>query len=207
VAAAALCAQGLVFSVHDDVVLSRADTRTSARAWLAAHVPPGAAVVVEPVVTDRWFGDPERWRNAAPAALRPPGARTLPDGQVMRRQRRSSGSVGFDAYERTLWPALLDGWERAGTCWVLTGSTQAGRALADPGAAPGAVAFYRALARRGALVFRASPVGTGKALPRFNFDWAFDYYPLAYRRPGPLIEVYRLGGGRCASAVAGRARG
>ena len=75
----------------------------------------------------------------------------------MRRQPRSPGSVGFDAYEGTLAPALLDRWERGGTCWVLTGSTQAGRALADPGAAPGAVAFYRGLAQRGALVFRASP--------------------------------------------------
>jgi len=32
----------------------------------------------------------------------------------------------------------------------------------------------------------------------FNFDFSFDYYPLAYRRPGPLITVYRLRGGACA---------
>jgi hypothetical protein len=31
----------------------------------------------------------------------------------------------------------------------------------------------------------------------FNFDWSFDYYPLAYARPGPLMTVYRLYGGRC----------
>jgi hypothetical protein len=32
----------------------------------------------------------------------------------------------------------------------------------------------------------------------FNFDWSFDYYPLAYYRPGPVMSVYRLRGGRCA---------
>ena len=32
----------------------------------------------------------------------------------------------------------------------------------------------------------------------FGFDWSFDYYPLAYHRPGPEMIVYRLHGGRCA---------
>jgi hypothetical protein len=32
----------------------------------------------------------------------------------------------------------------------------------------------------------------------FGFDWSFDYYPLAYHRPGPQITVYRLHGGGCA---------
>ena len=31
----------------------------------------------------------------------------------------------------------------------------------------------------------------------FNFDWSFDYYPLAYTRPGPEMTIYRLRGGRC----------
>jgi hypothetical protein len=31
----------------------------------------------------------------------------------------------------------------------------------------------------------------------FNFDWAFDYFPLAYERPGPMMSVYRLTGGAC----------
>ena len=158
VAAAALCVQGVVFSVHDDLVLSRADTRAAARAWLLAHVPAGAAIVVEPVVTDAWLGGAARWRNAAPATGRPPGVKRLGDGQLMSRQPRSTGAVGFDGYERTLAPALVEAWARAGVCWVMTGSTQAGRALVDPERAPGAVAFYRRLARRGRLVFRASPM-------------------------------------------------
>ena len=32
----------------------------------------------------------------------------------------------------------------------------------------------------------------------FNFDWTFNYYPLAYNRPGPEMTVYRLQGGQCA---------
>ena len=202
-AAAGLCVQGLVFSVHGDLVLSRPDTRAAARTWMLAHVPAGAAVVIEPVVTDRWLGDAGRWRNVAPDAVRVPGSQRLPDGQVLRRQPRSTGAVGFDGYENTLSPALVEAWARAGVCWVMTGSTQAGRALADPGAAPRAVAFYAELARRGELVFRASPMAGGRAPPEFNFDWSFDYYPLGYRRPGPLVQVRRLRGARCATGVAG----
>ena len=93
------------------------------------------------------------------------GVQRLRDGQVLQRQPRSTLAVGFDGYVRTLSPALLEAWEQAGVCWVMTGSTQAGRALADPAAAPGAVAFYRALARRGELVFRASPMAGGRAPP------------------------------------------
>ncbi len=101
VAAAALCAQGLVFSVHGDLVLSRGDTRAAARAWLLAHVPAGAAVAVEPVVTDRWLGDPQRWPNLAPDAVRLPGSQRLGDGQVLQRQPRSTLAVGFDGYAHT----------------------------------------------------------------------------------------------------------
>ena len=201
-AAAALCLQGLVSSVHADLVLSRADTRAGARAWLRAHVPRGAAVAIEPVVTDAWLGDPSRWRNLAPDAIRPAATQRLADGQLLRRLPRSPGAVGFDGYERALSPALLDAWEQGGVCWVMTGSTQSGRALADPAAAPDAVAFYRALARRGELVFRASPMAGGRPPPTFNFDWSFDYYPLGYRRPGPLVAVYRLHGGLCAGRFA-----
>jgi hypothetical protein len=32
----------------------------------------------------------------------------------------------------------------------------------------------------------------------FNFDWSFDFYPLAYERPGPVMTIYRLRGGACA---------
>jgi hypothetical protein len=33
----------------------------------------------------------------------------------------------------------------------------------------------------------------------FNFDWSFNFYPLAYARPGPDMTVYRLRDGACAT--------
>ena len=80
---------------------------------------------------------------------------------------------------------------------MLSGSTESGRAFADPRAVPLAVAYYRALAQQGEVVFRASPYARGSGPVAFGFDWSFDYYPLAYERPGPSLTVYRLHGGRC----------
>ena len=80
---------------------------------------------------------------------------------------------------------------------MVSGSIQSGRAYADPAAVPHAVAYYRALAQQGQVVFQASPYTRGAAAVPFDFDWSFDYYPLAYRRPGPQMTVYRLHGGRC----------
>ena len=105
--------------------------------------------------------------------------------------------VGIENYETTLYPTLIDFYEREGYCWVITGSTESGRAFADRKAVPGAIAYYKALARHGEVVYRASPYSRGQSPVAFNFDWSFDYYPLAYRRPGPEMTVYRLRGGRC----------
>lgn len=200
-AIALLLGQGLVASLHDDRVLARADTRTSARAWLLAHVPAGARVVIEPFVPSQWLQDPDR---AAPAT--PSGGRwrlwdvARADVDVAGRQLPAGETryVRVDQYERTLRPALLDRYVAQGYCWVVTSSDQSARAFAQPRVAPQALAYYGALARRGTLRARFSPFAAGAAPPRFNFDWAFDFYPLAYARPGPAIAVYRLRGGRCA---------
>jgi hypothetical protein len=82
---------------------------------------------------------------------------------------------------------------------VISGSTQSGRAFADPSAVPDAIAYYRALARQGEVVYRSSPYASGRGPVAFGFDWSFDYYPLAYQRPGPVMTIYRLHGGRCAA--------
>ena len=101
-------------------------------------------------------------------------------------------------YERILRPELIDAYEEQGYCWVVTGSTQRGRAESEPEVVPEAIKYYAELQRRGELAYQASPFAEGaKAVP-FNFDYSFDYYPLDYRRPGPLIQVYRLRGGKCA---------
>ncbi len=100
-------------------------------------------------------------------------------------------------------PSLVGSYERGGYCWVVVGSTQYGRALVDPQEVPEAIAYYRQLARRGRLVFRSSPYGSGDGPVEFNFDWSFDYYPRAYERPGPSVAVYRLHGGRCGGGLTG----
>ena len=121
------------------------------------------------------------------------------DGSIIRSGR--GRVVKLEDYERTTRPELVDSYARGGYCWVLTGSTQYGRAFAEPGEVPRAIAYYRELARRGAVVFRASPYDPGARRVNFSFDFSFNSYPLAYRRPGPEIVIYRLSGGVCDDAA------
>jgi hypothetical protein len=196
--AIALCAQGIIYSVHSSVVLSRPDTRNLTRAWMVANVPAGSRVVVEPVVPNAWVTDVgqgsaggagPRWAKYASlrAVLDPASGTPEPEGRKVR----------AEDYERTLSPALISYYEQHDFCWVITGSTQSGRAFADPQAVPEAIAYYGALARQGRVLYRVSPYRAGRGPVPFGFDWSFDHYPLAYGRPGPQMTVYRLLGGRC----------
>jgi Dolichyl-phosphate-mannose-protein mannosyltransferase len=195
---AALLAQGLIYSIHSGLVLSRADTRNLTRQWMVTHIPRGSPIVVEPISPDEWAhetrpgtstaANPQQW-NKYPSML----SRISPNGAL----QASTTRVSIEDYVRTLAPALIGYYERHRYCWIVSGSTQSGRVFADPRAVPEAVAYYRALAQRGEVVYRSSPYARGKGPVAFNFDWSFDYYPLAYRRPGPAITVYRLRGGRC----------
>jgi 4-amino-4-deoxy-L-arabinose transferase-like glycosyltransferase len=194
----AALAQGLLHSIHAGLVLSRADTRNLTRSWMLAHVPAGAAIVAEPVSPDEWARQTSRGTSTArnpyqwakyPSLV----SRISPAGAL----EGAPHLISIENYERTLSPALIDYYVKHGYCWVLTGSAQYGRAFADPAAVPQAVAYYRALAARGEVVYRASPYSRGAHPVPFGFDWSFDYYPLAYERPGPQITVYRLHGGRC----------
>jgi len=190
--AAALCVQGAAYSVHSGVVNSRPDTRNLARAWLLAHVPAGARIAIEPIV---------------PKAARAPDNWTAPWNALtdLRTHIGKRGilyvlagkPVALENYERTLSPALVQLYLRDDYCYVVTGSTEEGRAQADPSAVPQAVGYYRALAAAGRIVFQASPLSGGRTDVGFNFDWSFDYYPAAYTRPGPLVRVYKLHGGAC----------
>jgi 4-amino-4-deoxy-L-arabinose transferase-like glycosyltransferase len=190
-----LVSQGIVYSVHNDLVLSRADTRNLTRAWMLAHVPRGARIVLEPVVLDSWIeeGDgsrAKRWMKY-PALI----SVIAPDGTLA---PQAPHPVALEDYETTLAPALIGWYEREGYCWVVSGSTESGRALAEPAAAPQAVAYYRALAAQSEVAYHVLPYSSGAMPPAFSFDWTFDYYPLSYRLPGPEMTVYRLHGGRCA---------
>jgi 4-amino-4-deoxy-L-arabinose transferase-like glycosyltransferase len=198
-----LLAQGLAYSVHSGLVLARADTRNVTREWMLAHVPRRARIVAEPISPDGWARE---YPGAVPATrnhgvwLKYPGlvdrlAPSDPSGPLQQGGRQ----VATENYVRTLSPALVDYYERKGYCWVISGSTQSGRAYADPRAVPLAIAYYRTLKERGEVVFRSSPYARGEGPVPFGFDWSFDYYPLSYERPGPSVTVYRLHGGRCAA--------
>jgi hypothetical protein len=200
-AAVVLAAQGLVLSVHNNRVLSRDDTRQLVREWLVENLPEGERLVVEPIAPDQWATDPGR-----PSALTSGGTRWVKyrtsrsrvenDGTV--REGGAGRTVKLEDYERTTRPQLVDEYERLGYCLVVTGSTQFGRALAEPAEVPQAIAYYEELERRGEVAFRASPFDEGAGPVEFSFDDSFNYRPLAYARPGPEIIVYRLRGGRCA---------
>ncbi|MGI8413797.1 MAG: ArnT family glycosyltransferase [Solirubrobacteraceae bacterium] len=195
-----LLSQSLVTVIHDDVALSRPDTRALTRAWMVQNIPAGDKVVIEPVVPDNWASDigvsggftptGDRWYRFATSLthLDAQGNPLAPD------QRRF---VLVDEYERTLGPELLDQYVSNGFCWVVVGSLQAGRAFAQPRVVPAAIAYYAALASRSRLVYQTSPFAAGAGPIPFNFDWSIDYYPRQYERPGPAMSVYRLTGGKC----------
>jgi Dolichyl-phosphate-mannose-protein mannosyltransferase len=194
-----LLVQGLAYGVHSATVLARADTRSITREWMIRNIPLGSHVVVEPV-------SPNDWARASPGAPDCPGFRWCKYPSLYPRIDATTGRllhehahapIGIENYVRTLAPSLLNYYVDHGWCWVVTGSTQRDRAFAAPRAVPLAVAYYRRLARRGTVAFRASPYGQDARRVKFNFDWSFDYYPMAYRLPGPVMTVYRLHGRRC----------
>jgi 4-amino-4-deoxy-L-arabinose transferase-like glycosyltransferase len=197
----ALTAQGLIYSIHSGLLLSRTDTRNLTRAWVVEHIPAGARIVVEPVVPNAWLGDTSQPTDGlSPARTRwtkYPTLRLVLDPSTGTGEPPHQ-TVLLENYERTLGPALIPYYEQHGYCWVISGSTQSGRAFADPQIVPDAIAYYRALAQQAQVLYRASPYAPGKGPVPFSFDWTFDYYPLAYDRPGPTMTVYRLHGGRCA---------
>jgi hypothetical protein len=204
-AVVALCLQGLVFSIHAGLVLSRQDTRNLARSWLVDHVPATTKFVVEPGVPDGWAQDVGR-----PSPLTSNGYRWV-KFTTSRSKFDENGNpiregpgriVSIEDYEKTLYPELVDQYERGGYCWVVSASTQSGRAFAQPDVVPKAVSYYRRLRARSMVVYRVSPYkGTNDRVP-FNFDWSFDFYPLAYHRPGPVVTIYHLNRGACAPTPA-----
>ncbi|HWF53769.1 MAG TPA: glycosyltransferase family 39 protein [Solirubrobacteraceae bacterium] len=201
VVSALLLTQSLTTVIHNDQALSRPDTRNLTRDWMVKHILPGTKVVIEPVVPSGWGNDigtsgpwtrtGSRWYqyatwltdyDAATGALYPAGERKY---------------VTVDQYEKTLRPELLNEYVEQGYCWVVIGSLQAGRAFAQPGAAPRAIRYYAALANRAKLEYTVSPFAPRSHPVPFSFDWSIDYYPRQYRLPGPEMSVYRLTGGKC----------
>jgi len=210
-----VCGQGLVAVLHGGQVLSREDTRNAAREWMVANVPRtqvvrdgltggtkvvATRIVAEPVVPDGWaqdIGKPSKRTDNGNRWAKFPTSRSSfeEDGTPIPGLGRI---VNIEEYEGSLRPALIDDYEKQGYCWVVSGSTQRGRAEAEPEKVPQALAYYAALERRGRLVHESSPYSAGADPVAFNFDFSFNYAPLAYERPGPVMQVYRLRGGQCA---------
>jgi 4-amino-4-deoxy-L-arabinose transferase-like glycosyltransferase len=188
VAGALLCAQGLVFSVHNDRLLARTDTWTLAREWMVRNIPEGTRVVIEPIAPDQWATDVGR-----PSRLTDNGRRW----EKWRTSNFRGERIKLEDYERTLSPPMLRRYERGGYCYVVVGSTQKGRALREPEDVPGAIAYYRSLDRRSDVLYRVSPRGDGSPVGQFSFDFSFNGYPLAYDRLGPEIVIRRLRAGQC----------
>jgi hypothetical protein len=192
--AALLCVQGLVYSVHNDRVLAREDTRQLARDWMAAHIPAGSKIVVEPIAPDQWAAVPGVFNRATGSGntwnkFRTSRSTVNNDGSVI--THGAGRVVKLEDYERTTRPDLVRAYGQGGFCWVVTGSTQYGRAYADPKVVPQAIKYYDALKKAGTLVFESKPYGSDTSLP-FSFDYSFNYYPLSYDRPGPEVQIYRL---------------
>jgi len=187
-----LCVQGLVFSIHNDVVLARPDTRRLARDWMVANVPIRSKVVVEPFVPAAWAADAQSVREGTGNGFRWNKWPTTRAPDAL-----GGGVIRLEDYERTTRPALLGAYARGGFCWVVTGSTQYGRAYAEPRAVPEALRYYAALERDAKLVYEVRPDGGGSGRLPFSYDFSFNAYPLSYGRMGPEVRIYRLSGGRC----------
>ena len=184
-AAVLLGAQGFVLSLHNDVVMTRPDTRALAREWMLANIPEGSKIVLEPIAPDAWA---EPWVKRAVSHFR-----IEPDGRKVH-----VPSPRLEDYVRSLRPDLIDAYVREGYCWVVTGSIIRGRPYVTPDRAPFAIKYYEALGQRADTVYSLSPLAAGADPLRFSFDDSYNWRPLDYERPGPAITIYRLRGGECA---------
>jgi hypothetical protein len=181
-------------TVRNAVVLGRTDTRTLTRDWLVANVPRGTKVVFEPIAPTEWYGvTPGGGPKADPARQWERFNRSRELIAELREQFRGAGyTANFQNYERTLWPGMIDVYRREHACWIVTGSTQYGRARTEPDRVPQALKYYGALRREADVAFRVSPVSPGDKLPRYQFDTSFNYVDGAFHRPGPEMIVYKL---------------
>jgi hypothetical protein len=162
--------QGLAATIRVDAVLARNDTRELARSWILGNIPAHTGVVVEPFVPEGWLATPNR---AGPE-----------------RYRLYPIKPPFQAYEKKLDPSLIDTYRAGGYCWVVVGSHQKQRGLKAK--LPGAIGYYQRLNRESDRTELFDPWRPGVDRPGFNFDMSFDYYPTAFVRPGPFIEVHHL---------------
>jgi hypothetical protein len=174
----AVLAQPLLADVRTVRVLGRTDTRQIARNWLVKHYPARLRIVIEPAVPPRYY---RRITNS--------GRGDPQHKQFIRGFIRDVNDT-HDDYGSTLSPATLNTYRRAGFCLVMTMSLIRGRAQ-NAHLGP-ALAYYKALEQQSKHLLHVSPYKAGAKPVKFNFDLSYNYYPAAFKRPGPEIWIYRL---------------
>jgi len=194
VAFVALCAQGFAMDVHLGNVLTKTDTRETARDWMRDHIPFGSRVVVEPgVVPQRWLGN----------SIETSRAFVYGESQAVLNKSWRIMSQGLaiqsspERYAASLKPSLITKYRREGWCWVMTASTQRGRVERDPSASPAAYAYYQRLKRAATLEYTTSPWASRAQKVPFDYDTSFNYSDSRYVRPGPQVRIYHIKGGKC----------
>ena len=106
---------------------SRATTRAAlARDWMVANVPVGTKVVIEPIAPDQ-LGDRRRPTRRRLDRQRPPLEQVARRSNFRRAAASSSRTTSARSARRCSAATT-----RGGYCCVVTGSTQYGRALAEP---------------------------------------------------------------------------
>jgi len=206
---AAVLAQSVAADIRTTRVLGREDTRQAARDFLTARFPPHLRIVIEPAVPDLYYSltrndgfrhlspDPCTGLDKLSASL--DRSSCLPTGefQFINRYtkdiRRSVSTVevtGMTAYARTLRAASIDRYRQKGFCLIMTMSVVRGRA--ENANDPQALAYYDRIERESTQIFHASPYKKGAKPPKFHFDLSYNYYPTAFKRPGPDVRIYRL---------------
>ena len=203
---AALLAQGLLASIHSGLVLSRADTRTQTRDWMIANIPRGAKVVVEPVSPDQWAREtgsgPPGCEGTRYRWCKWPSLYTFIDARRRDRRRPPARSQ-----HRELRAHALAGADRAlRAARLLLGRDGVHRGRPCRGRPARGAARDRLLPRsrppRASSCAASRPTGAARGRSRSTSTGASTTTRSAYARPGPLMSVYRLHGGRCAKSPA-----
>jgi hypothetical protein len=168
--------QGALADWRSMRVLGREDTRQIARTWLVDHYPSSLRIVIEPAVPARYY------RRQGRGGLR--GLKAFVRGFA---KHQAETRV---QYPSLLKPAYINAYRETGFCLVMTMSLIKGRA--EVAKLPAALAYYDELARQSEAVYHVSPYKPGAKPLRFDFDFSYNYYPSAFKRPGPDITIYKL---------------
>lgn len=176
--------QPVAADVRTSNLLGKKDTREIARDWLLKRYPNSLRIVIEPAVPDNYYRKIGKINPRQNRFVR---------GYVtdLRRQQKFDAAVGTDTtYAATLSSESIDTYRAQGFCMVMTNSLIRGRA--ENAQVPQALEYYQRLERESEHLLRISPFQEGADPVPLHYDFSFNHYPTAYKRPGGVIDIYRL---------------